>query len=83
MRDFLSAIQIEAKVDADAEAVNMTPLAMFAYTPPASNFLINDGVTFSANLAFQDMILYANGETHDVIEQFGLAEMLDAPFGAN
>lgn len=82
VRDLLSALQIGATVEADVNAVNMTPLAMFAYSPPASNFLINDGVTFSADLSFQDLILYANGETHDVIEQFGLAPMLDAPLNS-
>lgn len=83
VRDLLAAMQINAKVNADVEAVNMTPLAMFAYSPPATNFLINDGVTFSADLAFQDLILYANGESHDVIEQFGLESILDSPLGGS
>ncbi len=79
VRDVLSSMAINAKVDADVQAVNMTPLAMFAYSPPASSFIINDGSKFTADLTFQDLLLYANGETHDIIEQFGLAAMLEQP----
>ena len=79
VRDVLSAVTMSAKVDADIQAVNMTPLGMFAYSPPASDFIINDGTNFTADLEFKDLLLYANGTSHDVIERFGLAQMLDQP----
>ena len=78
-RDLLAAFRIDASLDADAAAINMTPLAMFANMPPASDFIINDGVTYRADLSFDDLLLYVNGESRDVIEQFGLAAMLDTP----
>lgn len=78
-RDLLAAFRIDASLDADAAAINMTPLAMFANMPPASDFIINDGITYTADLSFDDLLLYVNGESRDVIEQFGLASMLDTP----
>ena len=78
-RDLLASLRIDASLDADAAAINMTPLAMFANVPPASDFIINDGVKYTADLSFDDLILYVNGSSIDVIEQFGLSGMIDQP----
>ena len=78
-RDLLASLRIDATLDADAAAINMTPLAIFANVPPASDFIINDGVKYTADLSFDDLILYVNGSSIDVIEQFGLSGMIDQP----
>ena len=79
VRDVLSSLNAELRLDADAGAIEMTPLAMFMMMPPASDYIINDGATYSADISFEDMILYANGESRDIIEQLGLTHMMDTP----
>ncbi|MBX2839665.1 MAG: hypothetical protein KTR35_22600, partial [Gammaproteobacteria bacterium] len=64
---------------ADAMAVDMTPVGMLMGHPMAAQYIINDGVKYSSELTVADALLYANGETMDIVEMLGFSPMLDIP----
>jgi len=79
VRDLMNAIVFTGKLNADAPAVELTPAAMFLGHPMAQQYIINDGAKYTSDLKFDNLLLYANGETVDIVEMFGLAPMLDQP----
>ncbi len=79
VRDVLNAIKLTANLDADAMAVDMTPVGMLMGHPMAAQYIINDGVKYSSELTVADALLYANGETMDIVEMLGFSPMLDMP----
>jgi len=77
VRDLMNAITATAKLDADTLAVDLTPAGMFMGHPMAAQYIIDDGVKYTSDLKVEDLLLYANGETMDIVGMFGLEPMLD------
>ncbi|MBX2881226.1 MAG: YdgA family protein [Granulosicoccus sp.] len=77
VRDLLLALTANVKLDADAEAVNQTPLAMMMMHPMASQYVIDDGVTYSSDIKVADLIIDANGDPQSL--EMMLGGMLEMP----
>lgn len=76
VRDLLQALTANVVLDADAAAVNQTPLAMMMH-PMASQYVIDDGVKYTSDLKVADLILDANGDPQSL--EMMLGGMLEMP----
>ncbi|NND91013.1 MAG: DUF945 family protein [Granulosicoccus sp.] len=77
LRDLLNVVQLEAHLDADAVAVDMTPLAMLMSTPEALQVVIADGASYRVDLNLADLILTINGNPLSLEELIG--DSIDTP----
>ena len=71
--DLIHALQASLKVDADAAALESTPLAMLLYSPQASQVLVNENGKYTANITLDEAIVDINGQP------LSLALMLQGP----
>ncbi len=77
LRDVLNALQFEFNLNADAQAVDMTPLAMFANMPEAQQFILADGVSYTSAVSVRDLLVDINGNPLSL--EIMLGEALDMP----
>ena len=71
--DLIHALQASLKVDADAAALESTPLAMLLYSPQASQVLVKENGKYTANITLDEAIVDINGQP------LSLALMLQGP----
>lgn len=71
--DLIHALQASLTVDADAAALESTPLAMLLYSPQASQVLVNENGKYTANITLDEAIVDINGQP------LSLALMLQGP----
>ena len=71
--DLIHALQASLTVDADAAALESTPLAMMLYSPQASQVLVEENGKYTANITLDDAVLDINGQP------LSLALMLQEP----
>lgn len=77
VRDLLQALTANVVLDADAAAVNQTPLAMMMMHPIASQYVLDDGVKYKSDIKVADLILDANGDPQSL--EMMLGGMLETP----
>ena len=77
VRDLLSVITAQVTLDADAEAVNLTPAAMLLTDPKMQTYVLDDGVKYTSDIRMADLILDINGEPLSL--ELMLGEMMDMP----
>lgn len=77
VRDVLDILRLELHLDADAAAVDQTPLAMVMMQPQAQQYILSDGVSYTSDIVVQDMLVDINGNPLSL--EMMLGEMLDMP----
>lgn len=77
LRDLLNVTQLEAHLNADADAIDQTPLAMFMVSPQAQQVIVADGTSYKADITLKDLIVDINGNPLSLEMMMG--EMLDMP----
>ncbi len=77
VRDLVQALTARVQLDADVDAINMTPLAMLMGHPLASQYIVDDGVKYTSDIKVADLILDANGDPQSL--EMMLGGMLDMP----
>lgn len=80
VRDVLNMVKIEAHLDADVDAIDITPLAMFMGAPQAQQYIVSDGVKYISDVSVSDLIVDINGNPLSLEMMVG--EMLDMPLAA-
>lgn len=76
-RDLLNVTYLEAHLNADADAIDQTPLAMFLMSPQAQQVIVADGTSYKADITLKDLIIDINGNPLSLEMMMG--EMLDMP----
>lgn len=76
-RDLLNVIFMEAHLNADADAIDQTPLAMFMLSPQAQQVIVADGTSYKADISMKDLVVDINGNPLSL--EMMLGEMLDMP----
>ena len=71
--DLVHALQASLTVDADAAALEGTPLAMLLYSPQASQVLVEENGKYTANITLDEAVVDINGQP------LSLALMLQGP----
>lgn len=61
VRDLITVTEAELVFQADATALDQTPLAAFLVTPQAERFVLADGVTYQSLIKAKDLIVDING----------------------
>jgi len=64
--DILKALTLDIAVDADAAAINQTPLAMFLNHPMAQQFIVVDGTQYKVKINVADLVADINGQPLDL-----------------
>lgn len=77
LRDLLNVTRLEAHLQADADAIDQTPLAMFMMSPQAQQVIVADGTSYKADITLRDLIVDINGNPLSL--EMMLGEMLDMP----
>ncbi len=77
LRDLLTVLKLEAHLDADATAIDQTPLAMFMMSPQAQQVIVADGVSYKADLTLSELIVDING--NPLALEMMLGDKLDTP----
>lgn len=77
LRDLLNVLTLEAHLDADATAIDQTPLAMFMMSPQAQQVIVADGVSYKADLTLSELIVDING--NPLALEMMLGDKLDTP----
>jgi len=77
IRDLASAIALRLQVDADEAALHATPAVMLLMHPMAQEYLLSDGISYSADIKAEDLILDVNGNPQSMEDMFG--GMLNMP----
>lgn len=80
VRDALNIIELNARLDADAAALDMTPAAMFLLSPQAQQVIVSDGVSYKADVQLSNLIVNINGNPMSL--ELMIGEMLDTPLSA-
>ena len=75
LRDVLNILEINLNLDADAAAVDMTPLAMLLTSPEAEQVIVADGVTYQSDVQVSNLIVDINGNPMSL--ELMIGEMLD------
>lgn len=78
VRDVLNMLKFEAHFKADVAAIDQTPLAMFMGAPQAQQYIVSDGVNYTADLTVTDLIVDINGNPMSL--ELMVGEMLDTSF---
>ena len=76
-RDLLNVTYLEAHLDADADAIDQTPLAMFMMSRQAQQLIVTDGTSYKVDVTLKDLIVDINGNPQSLDVMWG--EMLDMP----
>ncbi len=76
-RDLLNVTYLEAHLNADADAIDQTPLAMFMMSPQAQQVIVADGTSYKADITLKELIVDINGNPLSLEMMMG--EMLDMP----
>lgn len=61
VRALLDIMEAELRFQADAAALDQTPLAGFLVSPQAEQFVVADGVTYQSHIKVKDLIVDING----------------------
>jgi len=77
VRDVLSMVKLEAHLDADVEAIDQSPLAMFMGAPEAQQYIVSDGIKYRSDITVSNLIVDINGNPMSLEMMVG--EMLDMP----
>lgn len=77
LRDLLKVMQLEAHLNADVEAIDLTPLALLMQSPQAQELIVATGTSYAADITLNEMILDINGNPLSLEMMMG--EMLDMP----
>ena len=77
LRDLLNVLAFEVHFNADAEAIDQTPLAMFMMSPQAQQVIVADGVTYKGDVSLNELVLDINGNPLAI--EMMLGEKLDVP----
>ncbi|MFK7853874.1 MAG: DUF945 family protein [Granulosicoccus sp.] len=80
VRDVLNMLKLEAHLDADVAAIDQSPLAMFMGAPEAQQYIVSDGVKYTADVTVSDLIVDINGNPLSL--ELMVGEMLDMPLAA-
>jgi len=75
--DLVNALQASLTIEADAAALESTPLAMALYSPQASQVLVEENGKYTANIALNDSVVDINGQPLSLALMF--AEPLQMP----
>lgn len=75
--NLLSALSANIMLDADAAALDMTPAVMFMGSPPLDTWIVNNGVSYTSDVTFKDLIVDINGNALPL--EMMLGEALDMP----
>ena len=73
----LDILKLELHLDADAAAVDQTPLAMLMMQPQAQRYVHSDGVSYTSDIVVQELQVDINGNRLSL--ETILGEMLDMP----
>ncbi|PID63794.1 MAG: hypothetical protein CSB44_00880 [Gammaproteobacteria bacterium] len=77
LRELLDALRFEFTLDADAEAIDRTPLAMVLANPMAQDFVVSEEGRYKAKVFTDGSMLDINGE--QMLLDNMLGEMMDMP----
>ena len=82
--ELLRALRMTATLDADADAVAMTPAAMFLAGDALAPWIVSDGTSYRSDIAVDDLIVDINGNPLSLELMLGeaLAMPLDAALPA-
>lgn len=80
VRDVLNMLKLEAHLDADVAAIDQSPLAMFMGAPEAQQYIVSDGIKYTADVTVSDLIVDINGNPLSL--ELMVGEMLDMPLAA-
>lgn len=80
VRDLLKMVKLQVHLDADVGVIDQSPLAMFMGAPEAQQYIVSDGVKYTADVTVSDLIVDINGNPLSLEMMVG--EMLDMPLAA-
>lgn len=80
IRDVLNMVKFEAHLDADVAAIDQSPIAMFMGAPEAQQYIVSDGIKYTADVTVSDLIVDINGNPLSL--ELIVGEMLDMPLAA-
>ena len=80
VRDLLNVTQAEFSLQADAAALDQTPLAAFLVSPQVEQFVLADGVSYQSKINVKDLIVDINGNPLSL--ELIMGDTLDMPLPA-
>ena len=77
VRDLMNVVTLNAYLDADAGAVDLTPLGMFMMMPEAQQYILADGIKYKSDITVSNLIVDINGDPLSLEMMMG--DMLEMP----
>lgn len=80
LREALNTLELDVNLDADAAAIDQTPLAIVLGMPDAEQFIVADGLTYKSDISVRNLVVDINGNPLSL--EFVIGEMLDMPLAS-
>ena len=80
LREALNALELDVNLDADAAAIDQTPVAIALGMPEAEQFIVADGITYKSDISLRNLVVDINGDPLSL--EMVLGEMLDMPLAS-